>query len=292
MPHYVSYELHQGYIHNWLVAGPHTTPVLDLERFTGDDYKMQIARERYRRLSQIHETPVDRGTFQVGADELTWRYYRCLDDHFVDQSTFCHTCHHLVSWANAQVELPDAGQRTMTLTTNGPADVWIDGQHVHRQEHFCHQDPRSISFTCDLSAGWHDVLVRFEEVAARECPYVMALHIQDVPGDTTPVRIATLTQHTDRWRMLEDVFEDVHAEVDVVHAGDAVKLHWLDEARAGTAYTFQVRDERDRIYQDGSPDLEPGGIVTAGHPTAANWRGDYVIAIRPRPEQYYTNKIR
>ena len=37
-------------------------------------------------------------------------------------------------------------QLNLVLTTNGPADVWINGQHCHRQEHFHHQIPLSVPF--------------------------------------------------------------------------------------------------------------------------------------------------
>ena len=45
---YAGYDLHSGYIHNWLVAGPQAVPVLDLESFTGDEFKLQIARRHHQ----------------------------------------------------------------------------------------------------------------------------------------------------------------------------------------------------------------------------------------------------
>ena len=35
---YLGYNLQNGYIHNWLVAGPQAIPVPDLDRFAGDDF--------------------------------------------------------------------------------------------------------------------------------------------------------------------------------------------------------------------------------------------------------------
>ena len=43
MTNILEYPLVNGYIHNWLVAGPVATEVKDLERFTGADFKLQIA---------------------------------------------------------------------------------------------------------------------------------------------------------------------------------------------------------------------------------------------------------
>src|SRR5262249_8902100 len=100
--HYARYELVNGFIHNWIVAGPQAIHVLDLERFHGDDWKLQIAREyesRYMVIasgakqspsrdmeialaqsarlamtpeSVVTQTPVETETFQVGDAQLTW----------------------------------------------------------------------------------------------------------------------------------------------------------------------------------------------------------------------------
>ena len=36
--YYVSYALRNGFVHNWLVAGPQATPVADLDRFVGGGF--------------------------------------------------------------------------------------------------------------------------------------------------------------------------------------------------------------------------------------------------------------
>jgi hypothetical protein len=290
MTYYLTYSLQNGYVHNWLVAGPHATAVEDLDQFQGDDYKLQIARRAYRKLSEIHEPPVEKGSFQVGEEELTWQYYRCLDDHFVDLSTFYHTCHHLRSWAYCQVEASGAQEVTLTLTSNGPADVWINGQHAHRQEHFHHQDPRRVSFAASLIEGWNEVLVRFEEVAARECPYVIALHVAGLGGDAA-VRLPTYIEHVARRQMLEEVFEKAHTELDVVYKGNDVSFHWADDLEQTFSYCYQVQDGRNRIYLEGQPESEAGATINAGHP-ARLWQGDYSVVLRPRAEEYYLHNIR
>ena len=67
--YYLEYFLVKGFIHNWLVAGPHATPVTDLERYQGSDLKLQIAKACYKRLSEVHEPPIENGTVQVGDTE-------------------------------------------------------------------------------------------------------------------------------------------------------------------------------------------------------------------------------
>jgi len=102
---YLNYAIENGYIHNWLVAGPQAILVADLDRYTGTDYKLQIARHYYERErgAGIVETPAETQPVAVGDFNGKWEYVRCKDDHFVDLSTFHHICHYLRAWAYAQV---------------------------------------------------------------------------------------------------------------------------------------------------------------------------------------------
>src|SRR5437867_3762170 len=136
---YLEYQLQNGYIDTWLVAGPQAIYVPDLDRFEGEDFKLQIVRHYHERDSGLVQPPVERDTLTVGDTTLAWRYVRCRDDHFVDLTAFYHTCHYLRASAYAQVICPAVQDVTFVLTTNGPADIWLNGRHVHRQEHFHHQ---------------------------------------------------------------------------------------------------------------------------------------------------------
>ena len=156
--------------------------------FKGEDWKLQIARHYYEADSGVTQPPVQDEPFEVGDAKLEWNYFRCDDDHFVDCTAFYHTCHYLRSWAYSQVVSPSAQDVTCVLTTNGPADVWLNGKHVHRQEHFHHQIPHSVSFQARLIKGHNEFLVRFEEVAARECPFAMALQIVGLGAGSVRVR--------------------------------------------------------------------------------------------------------
>ena len=122
---YLDYALERGYIHNWLVLGPQATLVADLQRFTGADYKLQIARHYHQVESGITEPPAEGQTLKLGDVETRWNYVRCKDDHFVDLSVFHHECTYLRAWAYAEVVSETAQPVSCVLTTNGPADVWV-----------------------------------------------------------------------------------------------------------------------------------------------------------------------
>ncbi len=87
---YVYYDLHHGFIDNWLTAGPQIIPVKDAKQIPGhEDIRLQIARHFYEKGSGIRKQPVERGplsegTFKIGEYEGSWLYYPCREDHFVD----------------------------------------------------------------------------------------------------------------------------------------------------------------------------------------------------------------
>ena len=87
---YLKYPLENGYIHNWLVVGPRATLVADLDRYTGADFKAQIARHYYERESGIGQSPAERQPVTIGNLETRMENRRCEDDHFVDLSLFHH----------------------------------------------------------------------------------------------------------------------------------------------------------------------------------------------------------
>jgi hypothetical protein len=286
---YLEYELQDGFIHNWLVLGPVETPV---EATSEDDLdeparKLRIARERYSQDHGISEQPVERATYEIDGEAHGWQYTRCLDDHFVDLSLFRHTWTYLRAWAYTELNLFDAVEATLTLTTNGPADVWINGVHVHRQEHFYHQDPKRVTFTAALQADENAILVRLEEVAARECPYVMALEVAGIedPEDVT-VQVPSATERTVRHVMLERAFEQAALEFETRFKGRNVNLHWADDLFARFNYQYSIQDAQDRIHISGNQEAQPGVVLDVGH-SHRIWQGPYRVVLRPRPEEYY-----
>jgi hypothetical protein len=277
----LEYLLHDGFIDNWLVAGPQAIPVPDLDRFGGDDSQLQIARFHPRWLSAIHQPPVELGTFQIGDADLTWRFSKCLDDHFVDLSAFWPTCHHLRSWAYAQIESPSEQETTFVLTTNGPADVWLNREHVHRQEHLYHQDPHSVSFQGALREGRNEVLVRFEVTAVRACPYVMALQITGVPAHNLSVKLPTWHTNIPRRHKLERLYPEIHLEREISVGGGDIYLRWDDPLDETGHVDFWAQDAQEHIRVAGALETYPGERYVVGSSQAILEEGPHRIVLLP-----------
>jgi hypothetical protein len=288
--HHVRYELENGYIHNWLVAGLQAIPVLDLDRFQGEDWKLQIARHYYEADSAVTQMPVENEPFEVGEANLAWKYTRCGDDHFVDGTAFYHTCHYLRAWAYSQVVSPSAKDTTCVLTTNGPADVWLNGQHVHRQEHFHHQIPHSLSFQARLAEGPNEFLVRFEEVAARECPFAMALRVVGLSPEAF-VFVPTLHEGVARRQNVETAIESAYLDRDVFIWDDEITVYWPKDMAVSSPLTIRLQRLPAWIYSEARLTVSAGHRHSLSRPYQVP-EGSYQVVLIPTLEEYYEGNLR
>ena len=289
---YLKYPLENGTVHNWLVVGPQATLVADLDRYTGPDYKLLIAQHYYESESGIGQPPAERRPVTLGDVETQWAYVRCHDDHFVDLSLFHHICHYLRAWAYTEIVSPAEQTVTCILTTNGPADLWLNGAHVHRQEHFYHQLPKRVSFELTLQPGPNKLLVRFEQVAARECPYAMAMQIVGAtPADSLSVRLPTTISPVKRRQLLERAFTSAQIRQDVFRYDDEVTVHWPDDFRGSVGLTIRVQSPAADIYSEGQKTAGAGVQAIMG--TAYQFPdGPYDLFLMPTPQEYYEGTMR
>jgi hypothetical protein len=317
---HLDYALERGYVHNWLVLGPQATLVADLGRFTGADYKLQIARHYHQAAPGIAEPPAEGQTIHLDGWEARWNYVRCKDDHFVDLSVFHHECTYLRAWAYTELVSASEQRVACVLTTNGPADVWVNGEHIHRQEHFFHQTPNRVPFEMALKPGANTVLVRMEEVAARECPYAMALEIAHLhctcgcvqvqvsqnplamtlspgsethPGksDALAVRLPTAYPHLDRRIALERALYAAQVRQDVFHGDQKVTVVWPADFAGEAEVTIRVEDPAGFVHGDAKVLARAGASALLGkaHEFTA---GIYDLTLMPGVEEFYIGDLR
>lgn len=288
--HFVRYEQRNGFIDNWLVAGPQAIPVPDLERYPGDDWKLQIARHFYEPDLALPQLPVQDELLRLGDIELPWAYVRCKDDHYVDRSGFYHTVHYLRAWAFGRVVCPAAQHATCVITTNGPADVWLNGKHVLRHEQFYLQLPHSVAFEADLVAGANDCLVRFEGVAARACPNVMALQIQELSPEAF-VFVPTSYEAVARRATVETAIEAAYLERDVYVWDDEIALQWDKRMGVSSNLTVRLQQPEGWIHSEARPAVSPGERITLAQPFQVP-EGPFHVLLLPPLELYYDGNLR
>lgn len=253
---HLHYDLQDGYIHNWLIAGPQAISVAGLGCWDDEEVKEQIAQQHYMAASGITETPVERGSlsegiFTVVDYEGAWSYVVCREDHLADLSDSYAGGQYLRGWAYAEIEMPIAQTLTFVLSTYGPGDVWVNDVHVHRHAHFSRQ-LRTVTLQVTLSEGRNRVLVRFEQVAAGACSHAVALRLEGLlPGnrEDADVVLPTTIQPVERRNWMEQIFSHAYLDQAVYGRMDDLRVHWDSwEEEGWTPLGILLRKPSGQIY--------------------------------------------
>ena len=300
----LNYKPFNGYIHNWLVAGPLAVPASDFNPDIKEDFELSVIRQYFEEDAGVTELPVDLGPLgPVTKDNplITWRYYGCRDDHFVDFTTFYPTCHYLRSWAYAQVNYPSSRELSMILTTNGPADVWLNGRHLHRQEHFQKQFPQSVVIPATFQPGINEILVRFENAGIRETPYVMALQINGISDHEADIILPTDIEATslEKRQILERVVEKAYLDRyvygylsgDLYDKNEPITLHFSSDLDVSGEITHRLQSLKGDIFQEGTKKCSAGSSFELAK-TFPLRNGPHHLALLPPAGEYYIKKIR
>ncbi len=298
---YLRYRLQNGYVDNWLVAGPQQIPVSPEGMEDERAFKLAVARRHANDPCEITQQPVERGplsegTFTVGDYQGAWSYARCTEDHFVDLSDVYPTCCFVRGWAYVELEVPEAQKVTLALTTYGQAEVWLNGAHAHHQDYV--PERRSTArIALPLEAGRNPILIRFEAVAIRACRHAIALQVMDMPMEAMEriaVVLPTTIEPVERRNKLERIFEAAYIEQSVYEPQDRILIKWEESApRWEIPISLQLRTPSGRIYAQTNLDELPeeGKGAPLGRPFMYP-EGFYHALLMPAFEEYHLEDMR
>jgi len=300
-PSSVYYELVNGFIKNWLVAGPQTIPVNNLDGFKGDDLKQQIARSFYEKKSGITRQPVECGPlaeaeFKIGNYLGCWTYYRCQEDHFVDHSGNYPACTYLRSWAYTQLVSETTQQVTLSLATLGSASIWINKHLAQRLEQFNKETGITATFEINLKEGVNEVLVRFENVALGACRHALALRINQTSGSDIGIKVCipSLIKSIDRRNRLEKSFEEIYPTRDFFSGDEEIRVKWPehpDEIVIPAYATIRLQKPAGTIYAEADVNSTPGDSLFLGYPSTLT-EGPYQALLMPVSWEVYEQDFR
>ncbi len=285
---HAAYPLQNGYIVNWLTAGPQIFPV------TEQAEPKALARRFYEEKSQIPATPVERGPltegiFTIGDYQGSWSYTACGDDRLVDHSAVYPTCSFVRSWAYTELVSDAAGTLKLTLVTFGPVDVWFNKKHILHEEEFSNQ-PRRIDFEAVVSKGSNRILVRFAAVAAPEAVQAFALQVRESAASLT-VQIPTLIPSLERRAELENVNRRLYLDREVYTNDQMISLLWPEELEKQSYSDVRLQTHSGRIYAQADDAGKPGDRKLLGLPVSLH-EGPYRVFVMPRAWEYYEKNIR
>jgi len=300
---YLNFDLEKGFINNWLVAGPQAIPV-DLNQYHGEHIKEQIIQRYYEASSGITVTPIERGPltkglFKVGDYEGSWTYKSCGIDHQIDFSTISAGPHYLRSWAYTQLSCKIAQEVTLVLTSHGPVDLWLNGEHVYREAQFSEPYPGSKSFKIALKKGGNKLLLRFETVANQECPYALALRVCQFNSPQEPypahsgihVTIPTLIEGLARRNNFEKVAQSCFTRQEVYELDEQIRLYWPDDIEEPSQAVVRLQTLSGQIHAEATVDGTPGDEVFLNNPVQIP-PGPYRVRMMPLPSEFYESNMR
>ena len=292
------YPLKDGYIHNWLVAGPKATPIPGPDRVKQDEnsYKLQISQQYYRAIAveaTLSEPPVDQGIIEIEGERLTWNYVRCQEDHFIDVSNVNPTWQHLKTWAYTEIKSHSVFPVTIVLTTRGNADIWLNGVHIHHQENYS-PDLVSTRIVASLERE-NRLLVRFEQVAVRECENVLAIQLVDLPlkeaADAISICVPTNARYPLRHQALEQIFQHAYLEEVVNHRGAHFNLRWAEDLEKDITFAYKIMDSSSLVYVEGTGRTNPAKPVDVGH-TFRLLERPYFVTLEAPLKEFFEQDLR
>jgi hypothetical protein len=291
---FVEYELQQGYVGNWLVAGPQEIPTgLDLQQSNPDFYQ-QLARKHHTQKLEFSTTPVERGPldegiFTIGAYKGEWNYYGCKEDHLVDLSASFQALAYVRAWAYSHLYLNSDSTVQFTVSTYGPVDIWINKKHVSQHEEFTEQQS-SFQFEAQLTRGINKILIRFANVAAPDAVLSVALKLN---GDNSAakVQIPTLIPSISRRNQLEEIYDQIYLERDIHAHNNTVTLCFPETMTEPALADARLQTITGRIYGQAEDVGKPGSKVLLGTPGSLPMT-PFQIFVMPRAWEYYESHIR
>lgn len=289
---YVAYELNNGFIMNWLAGGPQVIHLDGKAGTSGPEFKQQVAAQFYEAKNNISKMPVEPGplkesAFTVGDFSGRWSYYRCGDDHLVDQSNAQPACCFARAWAYTQLISKNDQTASFELFTYGPVDVWLNRKQVFHYDGFSQQLIRLL-FTSQLDKGSNKLTIRFANVGDPDCVLAFALKVQ---GDGLSVKIPTGIPSLARRAELEALHQRLYLDRDVYAAENNAFLHWPEDLEKHSGSDARFQHSSGRIYAQAEEVGKPGQKLFMGQPISLH-EGAYQAYVIPRAWEIYERDIR
>ena len=278
---FLRYGLQDGYIHNWLVAGP--IPINEPDGGGHASRGQQPAARDGQPDSGIEETPCERAKFTVagpddGVTQLTWRYLCCEDDHLVDLTGVGRS---LRAWVYSEVMAPADQHACLTLYSFGPAQMWLNGHPIAHDQGRDAGVLHHLAVEVNLVKGANGILVRLEQGTDDASPLAVALQWRGAEQRLLKVRVPTLNRNTQVHQAAERLARRAYLERDLYAGPEVLYVKWPATIRAQRRLLLQVQKPSGHIVGEAQP------VVSAGlsqHLLEGTWAKDGRFQVKVLPE--------
>ena len=290
---YAGHELHRGFVHNWLVAGPQLVP-------PPADSPHQVswqaaAQSYYEAESGIAEPPrAEAKTTVAGpgpSTEVRWWPGVCQDDHLLDASQPFAIGNYVRSWAYTEFVAASAQRVRLVLHAYGPVYLWLNEKEVLQHKDVSARFTDGVACDADLAKGANSVLVRFEQLATGPCPHAIALQVEAAGGKLS-VRVPSKTTDSSRRQYLESVIAKAYVDRDLYAGEDDIIVKWPAVLKdVDMELMVRLQKANGDTYSEGHPKVKAGAQQEL---MAAMQLADglYQLRVLPEPAEFYEQGMR
>lgn len=282
----LEYTLKDGFIHNWLVTGPFYQDIAGLE----DKASFETEQRTLTAELPQSETVADRNPVKVGGKESKWVYFRAREDHLVNFSYKAPVPALGYAWAYTCLETAQRLAGNLEIRSDGPFMVWVNGKQEAELLHLSAGEqtiPFSIDTTTELYifSAW-----RADGVAARTFSVRVVCDPAQTLGDVK-VKIPTNTKYPNRHQILEEEFDKAYLIETVSYHGKKANVRWAEDAAKEIRYAYQIQDDLERIYVEGTSEIKIDEAVDVGHPFRI-FENAYNVVLKAPGREYYEMGLR
>lgn len=286
---YLDYRLSNGYISNWLMAGPHCVPAA--KGALGEE--PECPPRLLEALGDPEDGPAEYAALDLDQETLRWQYFRCAEDHWLDASGACPPGYRLQAYAYTELYAPAPQEVILTLQSKAAVILYAKGKVVLSKPVTLGENA-SVSAALALEKGNNRLLVCLAMPGQGLTPCTMALRVDPAAEgalDGLAVWLPTRAKRPGRRLTFEDVFEYAYLPTPVVYKGNAIHLNWSDALEMRWRVQYSIQDEQGRIYLHGMTESERGAGINVGHPGRL-WERQYYATLRAHPMEFFEENLR
>jgi hypothetical protein len=292
---YLEYPLFDGYVHNWLVAGPaaqllEVSPQNDGEI---DQQKESLLTLKPKQNLSLSQPPNELEPFVNDGNELTWKYFRCAEDHMVYSTGYFSAWSLLSSWGFTQIILPQALSVELILTARHPVNIWLNGEQVLCHTRFS-QEWQRLAVKVTLQPR-NELYVCFQQISAGESALQFSLRMAGsaILDDLSQVKVQvpTKARFPHRYQHFERILDHAYLENIVHYRGDHFNLRWDEEIKDESYVDFQVQDSKGAFYVSGKYPVDPRNPQDVGH-NFRLYERPYWVTLMATGREYWDQNLR
>jgi len=275
----LEYQLVDGYIHNWLVAGPQVQTA---------ESSLDSAEPHRQPELHLDEPPVDRGKFAEG---MNWRYFRCREDHQIIVPVSAPIRQYVRVWACTHLAVKTAGEVSLLLRTSAPVDLWLNGTMVYQSTpDESPERTQLVRIQARLELK-NEIVLCLRQPVVRGLSLSAALCLAGIRSDAVTVQVPTQARFPNRFQQLEDLLDHAYLEEAASYRGKVVNLRFGEGAEDGFSYAYSIQDSKAMIYVEGTWDVKTEQGLDVGHPERIFERPGQVV-LRAPGKEYFEQELR